>query len=104
MLIRIVRMTFRPETVPNFLTLFKEIFPVIRNMPGCRHLELWQDADLPEVFSTFSHWEAAEDLERYRQSEYFKATWARTKVLFDAPPLAWSQAKVFPVDLEDESA
>jgi len=97
MVIRIVRMTFQPASVQDFLAFFQEIYPVIRQMPGCRHLVLWQDVENPSVFSTYSHWETAEDLERYRQSEYFRRTWAQTKTLFAAPPQAWSHIQAHPL-------
>ncbi len=41
MLIRLVRMTFRPDALEAFLALFDASAPQIRAFPGCRHLELW---------------------------------------------------------------
>jgi quinol monooxygenase YgiN len=82
MLIRVVRMTFRPDGVDPFLDLFGASRPLIRAFPGCRHLELWRDADDPHVFCTYSHWESGAALEAYRQSTLFRGTWARTKLLF----------------------
>ncbi len=90
MLIRVVRMTFRPDGVAPFLDLFAASRPLIRAFPGCRHLELWRDADQPEVFCTYSHWESEAALEAYRQSELFRSTWARTKPLFAAKAQAFS--------------
>jgi quinol monooxygenase YgiN len=90
MLIRIVRMTFVPEKVPDFLSIFDGAKGRIRAFEGCRHLELWQDADAPGVWMTCSHWDGPEALEAYRQSELFRGTWARTKPLFAAPPQAFS--------------
>ena len=49
-LIRMVRMTFRPEEVPAFLENFEAHKSVIRNFPGCQHLELWQDQDEKNIF------------------------------------------------------
>jgi len=90
MIIRIVRMTFQPEKTEAFLAIFRESKAKIRHFEGCQHLELWQDADQPNVFTTFSHWKDADSLEHYRQSALFKATWERTKVLFAARPIAYS--------------
>jgi len=90
MLIRIVRMTFALHQVEEFLRLFEESKAQIRQMPGCLFLELWQDADQPNVYCTHSHWESAEALEAYRRSALFGRVWPATKALFAAPPLAFS--------------
>jgi quinol monooxygenase YgiN len=90
MIIRIVRMTFRPEAVPEFLRLFRATEDRIRQQPGCRHMELWQDAEQPHVFGTHSHWDSAADLDAYRRSALFGEVWPATKRLFAAPPLAYS--------------
>jgi heme-degrading monooxygenase HmoA len=42
------------------------------------------------VFFTFSIWENEEALENYRQSELFRSTWSKTKVLFSDKPNAWT--------------
>jgi quinol monooxygenase YgiN len=96
MLIRVVRMTFIPERVPEFLRLFQASEDLIRDMPGCRFLELWQDADQPHVYCTHSHWESAEALNAYRQSALFGQIWPATKALFAAPPLAFSVTPALP--------
>ncbi|UOQ74734.1 putative quinol monooxygenase [Hymenobacter cellulosilyticus] len=90
MLTRIVRMTFQPEKVADFLAIFRDSENKIRNMPGCQHLELWQDADMPNVYCTHSHWNSADDLNNYRRSALFGQVWPTTKALFAAPPLAFS--------------
>ncbi len=90
MLIRIVRMTFQPEKVADFLTVFEESKEKIRARPGCHRLELLQDLDLPNVFMTYSYWDDAAALNKYRDSELFNTTWAKTKVLFADKPVAYS--------------
>ena len=90
MLKRIVRMDFAPEKVNDFLTLFEEVQPKIAAFDGCQHLELYKDASLDHVYYTFSVWEREEYLEKYRHSELFKDTWAKTKVLFGGKPQAFS--------------
>jgi len=89
-LIRIVRMGFAPDKVEAFLELFKRSHQKIRSFPGCLRLELLQDAHDPSVYMTYSWWESEAALEQYRHSELFKATWAKTKVLFNAKPMAFS--------------
>lgn len=90
MLIRIVRMTFEPAQVPVFKKLFDETKAQIRQQPGCRHLELWQDATEPHIFCTHSHWDNQAALDAYRRSALFGQVWPATKRLFAAPPLAFS--------------
>jgi quinol monooxygenase YgiN len=96
MLIRIVRMTFVPEHVAEFLQLFRESEDSIRQMPGCLFLELWQDADQLHVYCTHSHWESAQALQDYRRSELFGRVWPATKKLFAVPALAFSVSPVQP--------
>lgn len=83
-------MTFRPEAFDTFMTIFDASAPKIRAFPGCMFLELWQDQQYPNILTTHSHWTGPDALEHYRQSDLFKQTWARTKPLFAAPPLAFS--------------
>jgi quinol monooxygenase YgiN len=90
MIFRVVRMTFRPEACEEFQAIFDRSKSQIRSFEGCKHLELWRDAQVSNVFLTFSHWHNEAALEAYRQSALFRTTWAATKVLFAAPPLAFS--------------
>lgn len=98
MLIRTVRMTFRPDRREAFLALFRASAPKIRAAPGCRHLALWEDARYPNILSTYSLWDNADALDRYRRSALFRETWAQTKPLFAAPPVAHSQGMLIEVD------
>ncbi|MFM2249497.1 MAG: hypothetical protein RLZZ358_424 [Bacteroidota bacterium] len=93
-LIRVVRMTFRTEEVPAFLKNFEANKILIRNFPGCRHLELWQDENEKNIFVTYSHWESEAALNQYRDSQLFKSVWSFTKTLFSEKPQAWSTKKL----------
>lgn len=94
MLIRYVRMTIQEDKVDEFLKVFNESKEQIRAMEGCRYLELMQDINQPAVFMTHSHWMSEDDLNNYRDSELFKSTWAKTKVLFADKPMAFSVESV----------
>lgn len=94
MIKRIVKLTFREELVSNFMAIFEESKAKIRAFDGNLHLELLQDLTQPNVMFTFSFWEDEAALERYRQSELFKQTWARTKALFADKPAAWTVEEV----------
>ena len=93
-LIRVVRMTFRPEEAQAFLENFEAHKSLIRNFPGCQHLELWQDQNQKNIFVTYSHWESEMALNQYRDSELFKSVWSITKTLFSEKPQAWSTKKL----------
>lgn len=90
MFIRIVKMSFHQENIPAFLENFDLMKEKIRNAPGNRLLELYQDKNNLEVFFTYSFWEEESDLENYRNSELFYDVWQFTKKLFNAKPEAWS--------------
>lgn len=90
MVVRVVKMTFRPEAVERFQELFAGWGPRIRAFPGCRHLELLHQPDDPRVFFTYSHWDHPADLEAYRTSEVFAGVWPVVKALFAAPAQAWT--------------
>ncbi|WP_299534581.1 antibiotic biosynthesis monooxygenase [Ulvibacterium sp.] len=93
MLVRIVKLTFKKENIASFERIFAETRQKIQAFKGCTLLELYQDMDNPAVFFTQSHWEDAKCLDDYRQSNLFRETWNKTKVLFDAKPEAWSLSK-----------
>ena len=86
-------MSFAEEHIDTFLENFKQNKTDIRNFEGCRLLELYRDKDNSNIFFTYSYWEAQENLDNYRASELFKTVWAKTKVLFNAKPEAWSVNK-----------
>jgi heme oxygenase (mycobilin-producing) len=94
MLIRIVRMTFAPERTAEFLEIFKNSKNKIRAFEGCNHVELLQDLNNPNVYSTYSLWDSEEHLNNYRDSELFGSVWKATKALFADKPQAWSHRSV----------
>lgn len=94
MLIRIVRMHFTEAGVEEFLNIFNANQPAIRNFPGCTHLQLLTDIDDPLCYTTLSHWNSEEDLEKYRKSELFGNVWGRVKTLFSARSEAYSLVQV----------
>jgi quinol monooxygenase YgiN len=98
MLIRIVKMTFEPQHTETFRALFERQKEKIRAAGGCTRLELLQSTDNPAIFMTYSWWQSNDDLERYRESELFRSTWAETKVLFAARPEAWSMNQLIKLD------
>ncbi|MGI4738658.1 MAG: putative quinol monooxygenase [Janthinobacterium lividum] len=90
MILRIVRLPLLPERAAEFLALFGQSENHIRQQPGCHHLELWQDADHPHTYCTYSHWVDVDALNTYRKSALFGEIWPTIKSLLAAPPQAFS--------------
>ncbi len=98
MLIRIVKMTFKSESVTDFLAVFNNSKQRIRHFQGCTHLELLHEIGNPEIIYTYSHWQSQQDLEAYRNSPLFAETWALTKIHFAKKAEAWSMERLEEVD------
>lgn len=94
MFVRIVKLSFHEEHIPAFLANFEIMKERIRNAPGNRFLELYQDKNNPSIFFTYSYWETEADLENYRNSALFNEVWSFTKKLFNDKPEAWSVDKL----------
>lgn len=94
MFVRIVKMSFHEENIAAFRENFELMKEKIRNAPGNRFLELYQDKNNKCIFFTYSYWETENDLENYRQSELFYDVWQFTKKLFNDKPEAWSVDKL----------
>ena len=94
MIIRIVKMTFIPEKVDEFLNLFQETKEMIRAFEGVQKLELYRDKNQDNIFFTYSVWEDIHDLEQYRRSDLFKNVWTKTREKFSSKAEAWSVDKL----------
>ena len=90
MIKRIVKMSFRPEEVERFKSIFQENWQFIKSFDGCSHVELLQDENNPSVFFTYSLWESEVHVNNYRNSDLFNKVWSATKVLFNDKPQAWT--------------
>lgn len=94
MFVRIVKMSFEPSKIDEFLYNFEANKHNIRAFEGCEFLELYRDKHNTNIFFTYSYWKSETDLEQYRHSDLFKAVWSMTKPLFNQKPEAWSVDKV----------
>ena len=94
MIIRIVKMTFRPECTEEFLELFDKSKEKIRGFEGVRKLDLYRDNLHPSIFFTYSIWDDLNHLELYKRSELFKTVWSQTRALFAQKAEAWSVDKL----------
>ncbi|MEO0627615.1 MAG: 3-dehydroquinate synthase [Bacteroidota bacterium] len=94
MIERLVKLHFREDTVAEFEGIFESGEPTISSWPGCVHVQAWRSITEAGVYFTYSRWIDEASLEDYRRSDFFRATWARTKVLFQAAPEAWSSIRL----------
>ena len=90
MILRLVKMKFKPEESANFIAFFDTIKDRIEAMPGIVSVKLYQDENDPNVFFTHSMWLNTSSLDAYRTSDFFKVIWPKTKLMFDDKPMAWS--------------
>lgn len=89
-IIRIVRLSFQEEKVSDFIEIFEYSKLLIRSFEGCMGLKLLRDHHHQNVFYTYSVWQSNDHLEKYRNSELFKTTWQKTKLLFNTKAMAFS--------------
>ncbi len=90
MITRIVKLTFKKEHILEFIAIWKESKAKIAAFEGCHFVEMLHSKDPENVCFTYSIWDHEEALNNYRHSELFQKVWAKTKILFDGKPEAWS--------------
>lgn len=93
-LTRIVKLTFAPDKVDDFLQTFNERKDLIASFKGCRSVQLLRDINNPNIFFTYSKWDSEQSLENYRNSELFNTVWSTVKQWFAGKPEAWSVAVI----------
>lgn len=94
MITRVVKMTFRKGTEPDFHAVFTASAPTIRRFEGCIEMDVFNDVTAPNVYFTISKWESEQALNNYRNSDFFKGVWSKTKALFENKAEAWSLTQV----------
>lgn len=93
MLIRIVKLRIKVEFADDFEAIFHSGKNTIRAFEGCNYLELLKQQsprDNEVIFMTHSHWDDEKFLNLYRESDFFKNTWTKSKALFANKAEAWS--------------
>jgi len=90
MILRLVKMKFKQGELANFIAFFDTIKETIEAMPGIISVKLYQDEEDQCIFFTQSIWLNTSSLDAYRSSDFFKKIWPKTKLMFDAKPVAWS--------------
>lgn len=90
MITRIVKLSFKNENLPIFKLIWAESKTKIADFDGCHFVEMLQSKNPQNICFTYSVWDNEDALNKYRHSELFKQTWAKTKILFNDKPEAWS--------------
>ena len=93
-LIRIVKLTFTPDRLDDFLKAFEERKEMIAAFEGCSSVDLLRDINNPNIFFTYSKWNNEQSLENYRNSELFNTVWSTVKKWFAGKPEAWSVTQI----------
>ncbi len=101
-IVRIVRMSFKPEHVLDFLNHFNQVKNEIRAFEGCLHLALLRDQTEKNVYFTYSVWANEGYLALYRNSPLFEETWVGIKSWFNAKPEAYSLLQIETVRILDD--
>ena len=65
MIVRIVKLTFKPTETDNFLAIFEDSKNKIRAFEGCERLELLNDINNRNIYFTYSWWQHPDNLENY---------------------------------------
>lgn len=95
MITRIVKLSFEPDQIGTFLDLFAQHALNMQDVAGCVSLQLLRDEKEEHLFFTVSVWRENYYLEQYRQSELFKSTWYKVKLLFRDRPQAWTTQVIY---------
>lgn len=94
-MIRIVKLTLKPEHINDFLNHFETVKSNINSFPGCKGMRLLQEKKDGNILFTYSEWDSENDLENYRKSELFQSIWPTVKEWFGNKAQAWSTDEYF---------
>lgn len=81
-------MSFNPDKVNDFISVFHERKHFIASSEGCSGVQLLRDISNRNIFFTYSKWNDENSLEKYRQSELFNQVWSEVKKWFADKPEA----------------
>ena len=95
MIKRVVRLTLKDDASINaFQEIYRSRNPFTKGVKGCREVKVLKDVDHDDVYYTFSIWDSNEDLEAYRQSNYFAETWPMVKAQLAKRAEAFSMTEI----------
>ena len=95
MLVRIVKLTLKEESLEFFFEEFNKNKKDILNFPACQGMKMLQDLNQRNIIMTYSHWDDEMALNSYRESDLFSGLWSKIKPHFIQPAEAWSHEIYF---------
>jgi hypothetical protein len=95
MLVRIVKLTFKEDSMEFFFQEFNRNKAEIIKFNGCRGMKLLHDIKQKNIIMTYSHWDDENALNDYRKSTVFNNLWNNIKPHFQERPEAWSHEIYF---------
>jgi len=95
MIKRIVKLTVKNASAKSeFEKIYQVRNPFKNGVKGCTSVKVMQDVNHKDVFYTVSLWDSNDDLEAYRQSDYFAETWPMVKAQLSKRAEAFSMTEL----------
>ncbi|MEI6312609.1 MAG: antibiotic biosynthesis monooxygenase family protein [Bacteroidota bacterium] len=94
MITRIVKLHLHEDKVESFITIYNESKAFIAQSKGNRAVRLVRDIHQSNLLFTISSWDTEDDLNKYRQSDFFAGVWSRVKPLLESKTDAWSLEEI----------
>ena len=87
---RVIMITVPPESVEEAERVWKtECAPLMVRQQGCRSEKLMKSLDRPGLYISYSEWDSAEDITRYRESTDHETIQSETHALQGARAVVW---------------
>ena len=94
MIKRVVRLTVKDAAAKEaFQEIYRSRNPYKNGVKGCQDVKVMKDVNEDNVYYTVSLWDRNEDLEAYRQSDYFAETWPMVKAQLSKRAEAFSMTE-----------
>lgn len=90
MITRFVKLNIKENNICEFKKFVEGEKDDIIAFKGCHALEIYNDIKNRNLFFTKSIWDNQNALDKYRESDFFRANWSLLKTWFADKPEAWS--------------
>jgi heme-degrading monooxygenase HmoA len=87
---RVIMITVPPENAADAERVWKtECGPLMIRQKGCRSEKLMKSLDRPGLYISYSEWDSADDIDRYRESTDHETIQSETYALEGARAVVW---------------